>query len=64
MQDNSPHTRSSSTEKWFTVWDEGAEKELFKIVPIATGGSPCYWIDNHAFLVWFDWNIQKFIVSV
>ena len=60
-----PHSgHSSSTENWFTVWDDYASDRLSKLIPLATEGMPCYWIDNGAFLVWFDWSIQKFIISV
>ena len=60
-----PHTgHSSDTERWFTVWDDKTNDRLSKIIPLATEGMPCYWIDNYAFLVWFDWSIQRFIISV
>jgi hypothetical protein len=59
------HSRySSDTERWFIVWDEYATEKLSKLIPLATEGMPCYWIGENAYLVWFDWSIQKFIVSV
>lgn len=60
-----PHSgHSSDTERWFTVWDDYATDRLSKLIPLTTEGMPCYWIGSNAYLVWFDWSIQKFIVSV
>jgi hypothetical protein len=55
---------SNGFERWFVVWDEYATEKLSKLIPLATEGMPCYWINESAYLVWFDWSIQKFIVSV
>ena len=60
-----PHSGySSETERWFTVWDEYANDLLSKLIPLTTEGMPCYVIGGNSYLVWFDWSIQKFIVSV
>lgn len=59
------HTgHSSQSERWFVVWDEYTTEKLSKLIPLTTEGMPCYWIGNHSYLVWFDWSIERFIVSV
>lgn len=59
------HTgHSCQSERWFVVWDEYATEKLSKLIPVVTEGMPCYWLNENAYLVWFDWSIQKFIVSV
>lgn len=55
---------ATALERWFVVWDEYATEKLSKLIPVVTEGMPCYWIGGNAYLVWFDWSIQKFIVSV
>ena len=59
-----PHSgHSSTTELWFTVNDEYASDRLSKLIPLATDGMPCYLIGGNAYLIWFDWVIQQFIIS-
>ncbi len=59
-----PHERySNELEKWFVVWDEKAEKQLSKILPVYSSGNPVYQIGNHAFKVRWDWSIMKWLVS-
>ena len=59
-----PHEKhSNDLEKWFVVWNDNAEGELSKILPIYTSGNPVYQIGNHAFKVRWDWSIMKWLVS-
>ena len=54
---------SNDLEKWFVVWDEKAEKQLSKILPTYSGDNPVYQVGDHAFKVWWDWSIMKWLVS-
>ena len=54
---------SNDLEKWFVVWDEKAEKQLSKILPVYSGDNPVYQVGDHAFKVWWDWSIMKWLVS-
>ncbi len=59
-----PHERySNELEKWFVVMGEKAEKQLSKILPIYSGDNPVYQVGDHAFKVWWDWSIMKWLVS-
>lgn len=59
-----PHERySNDLEKWFVVWNDNAEEELSKILPLYSSGNPVYQIGNHAFKVFWDWSIMKWLVS-
>lgn len=54
---------SNELEKWFVVWDEKAEKQLSKILPVYSSGNPVYQVNSHAFKVYWDWSIMKWLVS-
>ena len=58
-----PTSYSNGLEKWFVVWDEKAEKQLSRILPVYSGDNPVYQVGDHAFKVWWDWSIQKWLVS-
>jgi hypothetical protein len=59
-----PHERySNNLEKWFVLWNDNAEEELSKILPLYSSGNPVYQIGNHAFKVGWDWSIMKWLVS-
>jgi len=59
-----PHEKhSNDLEKWFVVWDEKAEKQLSKILPVYSSGNPVYQVGNHEFKVFWDWSIMKWLVS-
>jgi hypothetical protein len=53
----------NSLEKWFVVTKPETEKWLSKNIPVYSEAGPVFVIGDHAFKVWFDWNLQKFLVS-
>ena len=50
-------------EKWFLVFQPETEKWLSKNIPVYSETGPVFLIGNNTFKVWFDWNLQKFLVS-
>ena len=50
-------------EKWFLVFQPETEKWLSKNIPVYSETGPVFVIGDNAFKVWFDWNLQKFLVS-
>jgi hypothetical protein len=50
-------------EKWFVVFQPETEKWLADNLPIYSEAGPVFIVGDHAFKVWFDWNLQKFLVS-
>jgi hypothetical protein len=46
---------------WFVIWNDQANDALLDRYGVVTGEQPEYSI-NDAFVVRFDWNLQRFIV--
>lgn len=53
----------NTLEEWFEVAKPETETWLAKNIPIYSEVGPVFVIGDHAFKVWFDWNLQKFLVS-
>lgn len=56
-------TCHNTLEKWFEVTEPQTERWLANNLPIYSEVGPVFVIGDHAFKVWFDWNLQKFLVS-